>query len=440
MNLLSVFIQNIRKITLATVQLPTSGVVQVTGPNESGKSTFLKSIVWGLRGKTAIDNPDHVITEGEKKGKVVLTVGSANGMPEYDIDLRFRKGGPVLKVTKADGGVLPDNMTQSQLLKRFWNDVSIDPLKFAQESPAKQREVLLKVVKFQTDDEYKRIVSGVDPVDGGENINPLEMLDIAYKMAYESRRDIGRDVKQTQAQLAQYADVDDSAEPIDTEALRAQLRTMRAHREQRNALTSSMAVNTNRIITINQQIAALEQEKAQLESQNATLTSELDNVPQVHDVELANLEDKLAKAGDAERIKAKKNLMRKLQLDSAEHDRLDTLIQDIRDYKTKLIETAEMPIPGLGFDEETGGVTYEGEPLEARGVSRNLKVGAAIAAALSPELKIVLIDQGSEIDDSGILELAQWAKEHDILVIMAREKGVDGDGTVSFTIEDGEVH
>ena len=432
LHILHIFIENVRKITLAKVELPESGVAQITGLNESGKSTFLKSVLWALKGKTGMDNPDTILQEGSNKGRVVLTVGENQESPEYEIDLRFRKGGPLLKVTRIDGGPLPEGLTQSQLLKKFWNDVTLDPLAFAQSEAKKQRAVLLQVAEFDIDEEYMRLT-------GGATGNPVDMLDAAEKAAYERRTEVGRDMREAEVQLGDYADVHEGAEEINTIEITEQLRAMNERRMTRSRLAADLSNGIERISDINRQIARLHEELAVFEESNRKIMVHLEALPAVDALEVTKLEEKLRRAGDAERVRAKKRLQEKYVQANAAHRDLETRIKRIRECKTKMVERARMPIPGLGFDAEGGGVTYEGEPLEARGISRNLKIGAAVAKALNPLLRLVLLDQGGEIDDNGVRELAQWAQAEDMLVIMAREKGAQGDGIVSFTIEAGEV-
>lgn len=424
MKLLSLFMENIRKITLAQVELPESGVVTLNAPNEGGKSTFLKGIIWALKGKTAIDNPDTVVTEGERKGKITLHVGEDQSHPKYEVELIFRKGGPVLKVTAVDGSPLP--MTQGQLLKTFMNDVSIDPLKFARADAKTQRETLMKVIKFNLDAEFDILTEGLN----GDNA--VDLLDEAYNAAYGQRTAIGRDRKQAEQELLSYQGVNEDIEDVDVQEVVRKRNDLQHAKDARNQVAHQLTATMQQLDELQRQVQVLTQQKIEL-------VTKLDTLPTVHDTEIALLDEQLQHAADAEKARTKRNLKAKYTTADKEYERLTERLEAIKAYKTKMVETATMPIPGIGFSEEDGGVTFEGQPLESRGVSRNLKIGAAIAASLNPDIRLVLLDEGSELSDDSIRELAQWATANDMQVIVAREKPVDGSGIVSFTIEDGEV-
>lgn len=54
--------------------------------------------------------------------------------------------------------------------------------------------------------------------------------------------------------------------------------------------------------------------------------------------------------------------------------------------------------------------------------------------ALNPQLRVMLIDEGSELDSSGLALIAGLAADRDYQVWIAK---VDESGKVGFVIEDG---
>ena len=93
-----------------------------------------------------------------------------------------------------------------------------------------------------------------------------------------------------------------------------------------------------------------------------------------------------------------------------------------------------MPVPGLGFDDT--GVTLAGLPFNQTGQAEQIGASAAIAAALNPKLRVMLIRDGSLLDRHSLAILAEMAEAHDMQVWL--ERVTDGQ-PVGIVIEDGEI-
>ena len=95
---------------------------------------------------------------------------------------------------------------------------------------------------------------------------------------------------------------------------------------------------------------------------------------------------------------------------------------------------ADFPIPGLAFDAD--GVTFNGIPFAQCSSAERLRVSVAMGIALNPKLKVLLIRDGSLLDDNNLAMIAEAAKEADAQVWIERvSKGEE----CSVIIEDGEV-
>ncbi len=68
--------------------------------------------------------------------------------------------------------------------------------------------------------------------------------------------------------------------------------------------------------------------------------------------------------------------------------------------------------------------------------NEQLRASVAIAAAMSPELRVIRIRDGSLLDDGGMKLLAAFAEERDFQIWIER---VAGDGKVGFVLEDGHL-
>lgn len=102
--------------------------------------------------------------------------------------------------------------------------------------------------------------------------------------------------------------------------------------------------------------------------------------------------------------------------------------------RTKRIADAKMPIDGLSFSED-GAVTFRGVPMSQASQAEAIRVSMAIGLAMSPDLKIVLIRDGSLLDaDSRALvnDIATAAGAQTWIEVVGKEAG-------AVEIEDGAI-
>jgi hypothetical protein len=113
-------------------------------------------------------------------------------------------------------------------------------------------------------------------------------------------------------------------------------------------------------------------------------------------------------------------------------------LDDITAAKAKQIADAKYPIQGLGFS-SLGTVTFNGIPFEQLSTAQRLKISAAIGFALNPKLRVMLIRDGSVMDENTLAELIKVAEAHDTQLWIERVgKTLDGE-LPGVIIEDGTV-
>jgi hypothetical protein len=118
----------------------------------------------------------------------------------------------------------------------------------------------------------------------------------------------------------------------------------------------------------------------------------------------------------------------------ARAEALTETIEGIEVDKADMLARAEMPIQGLAFDDS--GVTYNGKPFCQCSSAEQLKVSVAMGIALAPELKIMLIRDGSLLDADSLKIVRDMAEASGSQVWMER---VSEGEEVSVIIEDGSV-
>lgn len=107
-------------------------------------------------------------------------------------------------------------------------------------------------------------------------------------------------------------------------------------------------------------------------------------------------------------------------------DELTTEIEEVRERRTKLIAEADFPVDGLSFTAE-GEVQLNGHPLEQASGREKIELGVTAALAHDPELRVVLVDEGNDLDMEGLEHLREICDEHGLQVVLAR-LGLEGAG------------
>jgi ABC-type methionine transport system ATPase subunit len=114
--------------------------------------------------------------------------------------------------------------------------------------------------------------------------------------------------------------------------------------------------------------------------------------------------------------------------------RLNTLIDEKTSQKVEKIKAAAYPLEGLSVDD--AGVIYKGVPLSQLSSGQRLQVSTAIAMALNPKLRVILVRDASLVDAEGIDLITKLAEEKDYQLWIEK---MDESGSVGVFIQDGEI-
>jgi hypothetical protein len=102
--------------------------------------------------------------------------------------------------------------------------------------------------------------------------------------------------------------------------------------------------------------------------------------------------------------------------------------------KAEALRQARFPVPGLAFTAD-GGVTLNDLPLEQASSAEQLRVSLAMGIALNPRLKVLLIRDGSLLDETSMRLIAEMAEQAGAQVWIE----IVSTGGVGIVIEDGQV-
>ena len=118
----------------------------------------------------------------------------------------------------------------------------------------------------------------------------------------------------------------------------------------------------------------------------------------------------------------------------AKSKKLTDEIEHIDTEKERQLSEAKFPIKNLSFDED--GVLFNEIPWNQLSSSEQLKISTAMGFAMNPKLKVLLIRDGSLLDNNNLKLLAEMAEKEDAQIWIERV----GEGKeVSVIIEDGNI-
>jgi chromosome segregation ATPase len=427
--------ENIKRLKVVEIH-PKGNVVQIAGENESGKSSVLDSIEWGLCGTSTL--PSHPIRKGAATGKIQIHL-KGELADEYKITRYFNSAGNKLQIEGKDRSTYK---SPQQLLDSLMGKISFDPLTFLRMDAKKQLETLRSLVTLDVD---------------------IDAIDVAQKADYDERRQTGRDIDALKARLAAMpeASPDLPADPIDVAALTAKLETAHSHnsaieQQQRQAHNDQekariadgvAARHLRNIATIEEQIAKLQQEiveyrkmeeKERLYAKNLRLVADeqLSKLPEP--IDTSEVAGEISKANitnlQIERRKQRQVVAEELEDAQAEYKELDTRMTLRMDERTAAIARAKMPIEKLSFGE--GEVLYNELPFEQASNAEQIRVSVALAMASNPTIRVLRIKDGSLLDKKSMAVIEQLATEHDYQVWIER---VEASGPVGVVMVDGEA-
>ena len=402
-------IENVKRVKAVKLEPMANGLTIIGGDNNQGKTSVLDSIAWALGG-------DRYRPSGaQREGSVVpptLHIVMSNGL------VVERKGkNSDLKVTDPTG-----KKGGQQLLNEFVEQLAIDLPKFMESSSQDKAKTLLRIIGI------------------GDRLSELERKE---KELYSRRLAIGQ-IADQKAKFAKeqpyYPDAPkDIVSPM--ELIRQQQEILARNgenqrkRDKADRFRQSVAFMQREVESLQEQLAKKKEELAEAE---ASLNVAVMDAQDLQDESTAELEASIADIDEVNR-KVRANLDK----DKAEEDALayrnqynglTAEISQARKDRIDLLQSAELPLPGLSVDE--GELVYNGQKWDCMSGSDRLKVATAIVRKLNPKCGFVLIDKLEQFDLNTLNEFGQWLQAEGLQAIATRVSTGD---ECSIVISDGYV-
>lgn len=402
-------IENVKRIHAVMIEPSKDGLTIIGGKNRQGKSSVLDAIAWALGGNkykpTQAANADSTIPP---RLKVIMD----NGL------VVERKGkNSDLKVTDPEG-----QKGGQQLLDSFVEELAINLPKFMEATGKEKANTLLQII-------------GV-----GSQLAELEQKE---KSLYSERLYVGRTADQKEKFAAEQPYYPDAPEePVSASELIREQQEILARNGQRqqwareyDAILRQLDSTDDKIETLEEQLRQMKATKKELEAKAKAAektpaelkmesTEELER--SIENIELINR-------------KVRANLDKAKAEEDAKHYRdqyteLTNAIEDVRKQKTSLLDSADLPLPGLSVKD--GELIYNGQQWDNMSSAEQMIVSTSIVRKLNPKCGFVLLDKLEAMDLDTLKEFGAWLEQEGLQAIATRVSTGD---ECSIVITDGYV-
>lgn len=392
---------------------PDGSVVTISGANEAGKSSVLNAICAGLGAKL----PDIPIREGETNAEITIV------LDKYKVtkSLTRTTGGGYshrLQVEDANGGTVKKPQT---FLNELLGALTFDPFKFSNMRDDERRDILIEM-------------TGLD----------LSKIEAERTALYDDRTQVGRDQKAAEgaAKMTEPLDADSIPDKaIDVAALSGEKDRINDllwdYEGAEEKLLDAKVAATKAEADIKALQKSLDQYNEKIKEYEKIITDDKERMGK-HRERLIKINDEIETSTQAnEKIQDKKTWITAMVRAQAYADKYKVLSSGIKALDTakeKAVKAATMPVKGLSFSED--GVILDGIPFGQLSKSRRIRASIEIGMKMNPEIRILMIEDGSLLDNDSMKIVQEMAEKHDFQIWI---EVVDETGTVGIYIEDGAV-
>ena len=425
MRIIGIKTENVKRLGIVELT-PNEHINRISGANGSGKSSLLDAIEWALTGTSNVASQP--VRKGAGKAVIQLDLGT------IVVTRRFFEGGNKNGTLALES---KDNKSRfqspQQMLDALLGKISFDPLEFLRMHPKKQFEVLQGLVKVDVN---------------------LTSLKADYDRDYLRRRELKKERDNEQVRRDAIAVPDKLPEKkVDEAALVKELQEASSYndgiaRQQRErkefhdnntVLERDFREQMAKVQELREEADRVEQEAkgwGQQFQKNLKTIAAWEDLPKPRDAAklAAQITEARATNHGIDRRLLRDSYTEVIERLDTEIATLSTALKQSEETKTKAIESAEFPVPGLAFGDDE--VIYRGFPFAQVSNADQIRASVAIGMATNPELRVMRIKDGSLLDDKSLKIIAEMSHAHDFQVWIEQ---VSNTGKVGVYLEDGEV-
>lgn len=407
---------NVKALKAVAIKVDGKPVFKISGRNGQGKSSVLDAVAMAIAGPAAF--PDKPIRAGESEASILLDFNDLKLTRKIFAKEDGKGVTHTLKLEFRDGRrISKEKQTALDALRG--SPIADDPLRFAMLKPRERYDLL------------KQLVPGFD----------FEKNAAVRAELFEERTQVGRERDRAVGAAASIAVPDDAPLlPIDVAATTSELltaqqfnRAIDQQREAREGMADEIDQMRDELETLGARIRELNTAIAEKEAHLHGLK------PLAEPMDVAAIEDRLRSAethnAAARRRQEKEQRQAEAATLSTRYGEMTTRIESLDKQKADAIAGARLPVAQLTFGD--GDILLDGLPFDQASTARKIRVSTALLMAMKPELRVLLVREGSLLDDDAREALEADAKEHGFVVLMeCVGDDVAGGGVV---IENGEI-
>jgi len=428
MKIVSLQSNNVLRLDAVEIN-PKGNAIIIGGENGQGKTSVLDSILLALGGRKA--KHQKPLKDGSKKGKIVVD------LDEITVTRTFTNtGGGTLVVENKEGTKFS---SPQSMLDKLTGELTFDPLAWSNMDDEKQLNTLKSMV-------------GLD----------FTNLDNKRVTLYNERTQVNTEGKSLKSQFDSMPNFEDvefkdlPKEEIKVEDLLKELKDAEDHNEVISQLKKSIedsqilinnseteirvcdnAINDAKSIIKNNETKKVEFEKG-ISNLTTSMNSYSGELKMMKPAEIDPIKEKMSSAeGINTNIKKKDEktkLSKTLQAKRKESTDLSDKIEAIDDEKSKKLSETKFPVDDLSFDET--GVLFRGIPSSQASSADRLNISVGMGIAMNPKLRVLLIRDGSLLDENNLKMISEKAEKADMQIWIERVgKGEE----CQIIIEDGKV-
>lgn len=409
MKITQLMIDHVKRIEAVSIT-PDGNLIVIGGDNGAGKSSILDGIEMLFGGKKHVCKQP--VNSGADEAYVIADIG------EYVVRRRFKASGATdIEISSKEGHIMT---SPQKWLDSLCGDLAFDPAAFVNMEPKEQKAALMRLLRLD-----------------------FSELDSEREKVYQERTYIGREVTALENQgRGIQPDPGCPKEEVSVTKLMEDLNAAHLVNSENASKRTAADMATVSVKAVQQKIAELEEllanAKAELETEQTREAEAKKAAENLQDIDVSAIETRIAEADEVNarvrRQAERRQLGIKYKAKKEEYDAKTARITEIDQLKEQAIADAQFPVDGLGFGPD--GVMFNGVPFDQASSAEQLRVAVAMGIAANPELRIVLIRDGSLLDNKSLAAIEDMAEKHDLQVWMERV----GDGKeCSIIIEDGSV-
>lgn len=405
LTIVSLDITDFARIKAVHIKPNSSGAVVISGRNAQGKSSVLDAIAQLINGsRHKVPLP---VRMGADEANIVAVLGRG-GEPELVVKWRTTSSGKKTLVVEDADGV--KKSSPASLLTSLFGYLAVDPFAFSEMNEKEQIRTILRATGFDVD-----------------------AWQAERDKIFNDRTIVNRQVVRLEHHLKSLAKpaADAPTESVSVAELLEENRRLLELRERYDAAKSSYEAWSDRIAELQRLLEEAEDTRdraasAMMEAYNSNPTDErLQNA--LSRIETADVHNR--QYMDARKFREASS---DLETTTAEAKKLSAALSE-KDNEIRLAIAAS-PVGGpLQFVDDE--LRLNDLPLAVASHAEKLRVGIAVATLLQPEASVVLVKDGSLLDQDSMAAIEHIAQAHGMQVWIERVESGEG-----FTIEDGEIN